>query len=126
MDGREKCELLNNIRQKIAEKNDIEFTIYDCTFEGECSGTCPKCESEIRYLEKELEKKQARGEEINIIGIFDEKPEICANTDYNPFDHGQRLQGDIMPMKKDLEYPFERELGDIMPPEEIKRRKYGQ
>lgn len=34
MNGRDKCELLNEVRQKIAEKNNIEFTVYECTFEG--------------------------------------------------------------------------------------------
>ena len=70
MNGRDKCELLNEVRQKIAEKNNIEFTVYECTFEGDCTGTCPKCESEVRYLEEELAKKQARGEKINLEGIF--------------------------------------------------------
>ena len=70
MKGRDKCELLNEVRQKIAEKNNIEFTVYECTFEGDCTGTCPKCESEVRYLEEELAKKQARGEKINLEGIF--------------------------------------------------------
>lgn len=70
MNGREKCELLNNIRKRIAEKNDIDFVIYDCTFEGDCTGTCPKCESEIKYLEDELIRKQESGEKININGIF--------------------------------------------------------
>ena len=69
MKGRDKCELLNEVRQKIAEKNNIEFTVYECTFEGDCTGTCPKCESEVRYLEEELAKKQARGEKINLEGI---------------------------------------------------------
>ncbi len=70
MKGRDKCELLNEIRQKIADENNIEFTIYDCTFEGDCTGTCPKCESELKYLESELEKKQNAGEKINLKNIF--------------------------------------------------------
>lgn len=75
MMGKEKCELLNTIRQNIADANDIEFTVYECTFEGECSGTCPKCEAEREYLERELEKKQNAGEKINLKGVFKLKPE---------------------------------------------------
>ena len=70
MNGRDKCELLNQIRQKIALKNNIEFDFDECTFEGECSGTCPKCESELEYLEMELKKKQYKGEKIELEGIF--------------------------------------------------------
>ena len=33
MNGRDKCELLNEIRQKIALKNNIEFNIEECTYE---------------------------------------------------------------------------------------------
>lgn len=72
MDGREKCELLNDIRKILAEKNGIDFTVYECTFEGDCEGTCPKCESENNYLEKELAKKQENGEKIDLSGIFEE------------------------------------------------------
>ena len=82
MNGRDKCNLLNEIRQKVADENNIEFKIYDCTFEGDCTGTCPKCESELEYLEQELEKKQNAGEKINIKNIFtlDEKEE-CVGID---------------------------------------------
>lgn len=117
MNSREKCELLNSIRQKIAEKNDIEFVVYDCTFEGECIGTCPKCESEIKYLEKELEKKQDNGEKINLIGIFDEKPEICLGPDYGPddFDPGEEVGDIIIPdnLSGDL---MDMPMGDIKVP----------
>lgn len=39
-------------------------------FEGECLGTCPKCEAELEYLENELIKKHESGEKINIKNIF--------------------------------------------------------
>ena len=70
MKGKEKCNLLNEIRQKIADENNIDFHIEKCTFEGECLGTCPKCEAELEYLENELIKKQKAGEKINIQNIF--------------------------------------------------------
>ncbi len=95
MNGRDKCELLNEIRQKIAEKNNIEFDFDECTFEGECSGTCPKCESELEYLEMELEKKQEKGEKIELEGIFTlkerEPTEILCKDVFIPFgDFGPR------------------------------------
>lgn len=70
--GREKCEQLRNIRIKIAELNDIEFEPAVCTHKGPCKGTCPVCDSEIKYLDSELQKKKQRGEEINITGIAEE------------------------------------------------------
>ena len=86
MKGRDKCELLNEIRQKIADENNIEFTIYECTFEGDCTGTCPKCESELKYLEAELAKKQSRGEKIKLEGIFTLEPEEDEPTCDLPMD----------------------------------------
>ena len=70
MNGKDKCKLLNDVRHRIAEKNNIEFDFEDCDIEGDCSGTCPKCESEVEYLERELEKKQEKGEKIDLEGIF--------------------------------------------------------
>ena len=40
-------DLLNGLRQKIADENNIDFHIEKCTFEGEWLGTCPKCEAEL-------------------------------------------------------------------------------
>ena len=52
--GKEKCRILKQIRQRIADENDIPYVTRECTFRGECKGTCPRCESELRYLEREL------------------------------------------------------------------------
>ena len=69
MRGKEKCKALKEIRKQIAEKNDIEYVVSECTFQGECKGTCPKCEAELRYLERELAVKQGVGKAVAVVGI---------------------------------------------------------
>lgn len=54
MPGKQKCRILKEIRQRIADENDIPFVTRECSFQGECRGTCPRCESELRYLERQL------------------------------------------------------------------------
>ena len=70
MNGRQKCEMINQIRKKVADNNGIDFVIYDCTFEGNCAGRCAKSDSELNYLEKELEKRQNEGLKLNIKRVF--------------------------------------------------------
>jgi len=48
--GKQVCKTLKEIRQTIAEKNDIQYETTECHFDGECQGTCPKCDAELRYL----------------------------------------------------------------------------
>ncbi|MCL2329560.1 MAG: energy transducer TonB [Bacteroidetes bacterium] len=67
--GKKTCKILKEIRTQIAEKNDIEYITSECTFQGECKGTCPKCEEEVRYLENELRKRQQLGKVVTIAGI---------------------------------------------------------
>ena len=52
--GKQKCRILKEIRQRIADENDIPYVTRECSFQGECRGTCPRCESELRYLERQL------------------------------------------------------------------------
>ena len=66
MTGKEKCKQLRQIRKEIAEKNGIDFHTTECTYEGECKGTCPACERELRYLENELNKKS-----VNEPAVYD-------------------------------------------------------
>ena len=70
MNGRQKCEMINQIRKKVADNNDIDFVIYDCTFEGDCTGRCAKSDSELSYLESELEKRQNEGLKLKLEGVF--------------------------------------------------------
>lgn len=69
MNGKSKCKILKDIRRQIAQDNDIEFVTSECKYQGDCTGTCPKCEAEVRYLEQELAKRQAAGKAIAVAGI---------------------------------------------------------
>lgn len=69
MTGKEKCTLLKSIRCHIAQKNGIDYRPTHCTFQGECKGTCPKCEAELQYLTNELEKIKQSGKRVAIAGI---------------------------------------------------------
>ena len=67
--GKETCKQLKSVRRKIAEENSIPLEIPECTFEGECRGTCPRCEAEVRYLERELARRIAAGKAVAVAGI---------------------------------------------------------
>ena len=69
MNGKATCAILKQIRRDIAEKNDIALTIAECTYQGNCSGTCPRCEAEVRLLEKALAEKKKRGIRTAVAGI---------------------------------------------------------
>lgn len=69
MNGKNKCKLLKEIRQRIADENEIPYVTTECKFRGNCTGTCPKCEAEVRYLEQELEKRRSAGKKIAVAGI---------------------------------------------------------
>ena len=69
MNGKGKCKILKDIRRQIAKDNDIEFVTAECKYQGDCTGTCPKCEAEVRYLEQELAKRQKAGKAIAVAGI---------------------------------------------------------
>lgn len=59
MTGKEKCKILKDIRKDLADKLKININQKECTYEGECKGTCPKCQQEEEKLNKALLKKGA-------------------------------------------------------------------
>lgn len=69
MTGKEKCKILREIRRRIAEENGIEYAVEDCKHKGNCRGTCPKCESDVRYLEAELEKRRTAGKRVAVASL---------------------------------------------------------
>ncbi len=69
MYGKKVCNFLRSIRKKIADDNQIPLNTEDCTYEGECSGTCPRCEGELRYLEQQLEDRRSLGNQVTVTPI---------------------------------------------------------
>ena len=69
MTGKEKCRLLRKIRSDIAVKNGFEPFEDTCTHQGECSGTCPKCEAEVKALSARLEARRARRKRVALAGV---------------------------------------------------------
>ena len=67
--GRTICKVLKDVRQKIANENGISYHPEECHHKGECTGTCPGCEKEIRYLEEQLKNKQHSGLGLKVAGI---------------------------------------------------------
>lgn len=67
--GKQTCKILKEIRRQIAEENDINLVIEECTYKGDCLGTCPRCEAEVRYLERELAKRQRLGKVAVFAGV---------------------------------------------------------
>ncbi len=67
--GKEKCRILKQIRAEIARQNDIEWVVLECSHKGDCRGTCPKCEQEVRRLEAALARREALGKTIAVAGI---------------------------------------------------------
>ena len=69
MNGKDKCRILKQIRKEIADANDIPFITENCEYQGECTGTCPKCEADLRYLEMQLDKRKRKSLSIMVAGM---------------------------------------------------------
>lgn len=67
--GKNICKELKKVRQHIAKENNIPLEIEECTYKGECRGTCPRCEAEVRYLENALAERLNLGKVATIAGL---------------------------------------------------------
>ncbi len=69
MKGKNICKKLKEIRLSIAQSNDIDYTPAECGHKGDCSGTCPQCEKEVRYIERQLLRRQAIGK-VAVVAVL--------------------------------------------------------
>ena len=60
---------LKSIRKQIADANEIPYEPRVCTHKGDCMGTCPACESEMRYIENQLNIRKMAGKAVKIVGL---------------------------------------------------------
>lgn len=67
--GKSICSVLKTIRKQVADANDIKYEPRECHYKGECRGTCPACEAEVRYIERELDIRRQLGKAVAIVGI---------------------------------------------------------
>lgn len=67
--GKSICNTLKQIRLDIARANDIDYVPAPCNHKGDCAGTCPACENEVQFLEKEISRKRSFGKAVLIAGV---------------------------------------------------------
>ena len=131
--GRNICNTLKAIRKQIADANEIEYSPEECHFKGECKGTCPKCEQDVRDLEHELHLRQMAGKAIKVAGIAAGLVAMTACSDGKV----QRISSDATKselniVKEEVPKPGDRQLeGDISFSDEAKyaeeeNRKLGE
>ncbi len=102
MTGKQKCKMLREIRRRIASENDIPYVTQDCKFQGSCRGTCPKCESELRELERQLSLRASVGKRVTVAALCAGMAFTaagCTVTDLlpllNPLEPGNEIEGDV-------------------------------
>lgn len=117
MTGKEKCEVLKKIRRDVAAANDIPLEQPECPHKGECTGTCPRCEAEVKSLENALADRKKRGLKIVVAGISAGLIALStvACDAWDALVHGQ-AKGDLMPLEGDVPYTEEQQ-GEIAVPE---------
>lgn len=99
--GKQTCRILKEIRRQIAEANDIEFVTSECRYKGDCFGTCPKCDAEVRYLEQQLRARSLAGKAVVLAGISAGMIFVsgCSGTSSNQ--SNETLQGEpVVPVEQ--------------------------
>ena len=67
--GKMICNTLKEVRMQVAKANDIRYAPTECHHEGDCAGTCPKCEAEVRWLEQQLQLRRQLGKAVAVVGV---------------------------------------------------------
>ena len=94
--GKEKCEILKAIRAYLAEKYCLDYTPSECNHRGKCRGTCPKCDAELEYLQKQLEKKGIT--DFTNDSKLSEMVEKYLSNSANDVDNEEMINGVLTPL----------------------------
>ena len=104
--GKSTCETLKSIRKQIADANEIPYEPVVCTHKGDCMGTCPACESEMRYIENQLNIRKMAGKAVKIVGLATVMTLAACNSisttdSYNPkLEVGDEMEGEIVDRRR--------------------------
>lgn len=108
MNGKDKCNLLREIRKRIATQYGLTYQPAECRHEGDCAGTCPKCDTELQDLQRQLKENGIENIEL------DRQMKEMVDT-FNPGGDTDNdliaLQGDVAPP----EYNDKIEITESMP-----------
>lgn len=132
--GKKKCEILKTVRCQVARKNGIPYTYTECTYQGECRGTCPKCEEELRYLTRELEKLKKSGRQVAVAGVAaaviattaagcasgsgrEDEPNRYTTQGVPAYTQQEELDGDVAYTPDPEDTVTVEPQGDLLPPE---------
>ena len=98
--GKNICNQLKEVRKRIAEENEIPLEIEECTYKGECRGTCPRCEAEVRYLENALAYRLRLDKVATVAGLALGLAS-CGNGTSSPHESKPLLTTDTTPADVD-------------------------
>lgn len=94
---KQNCLELKKMRAEMAEKLGIDLKQTECTYEGYCSGTCPKCRKEEMMLNAALLKinieKAGFASKVAVAGAATVAVLGMAGCD---FQKAEQLEGDVM------------------------------
>ena len=106
------CNQLKQVRLDIARANGIKYVPRECHHKGDCEGTCPACESEMRYLEREIACKRSLGKAAIIAGVSLGLTSLTATScDYvretvkeiSHHGHDRPLEGEVVAMNPEID-----------------------
>lgn len=103
---REKCDHLKQIRKSVADSLGVDLKQTVCTFEGECSGTCPKCQQEEKKLSKALlaGTAVAASAAIMLTGCTNDSFELEGATSLPPWED-EMIDGGMTEPELEIEQP---------------------
>lgn len=91
--GKDICKQLKDIRRQIADENDIPLEEHECHYDGPCNGTCPRCDAELQYLEKELGRRGKLSKAAMVAGVTLSLATSACTTEGKPWP--DPLEGDV-------------------------------
>ena len=101
--GKKICKELKAIRKKIADANGISYSPSKCNHRGDCAGTCPACDAELRYIERALSLRRLAGKAAVVTGLSVGLASLSSCHKIIPQPSGKmidpkeyRLEGDVM------------------------------